>query len=74
MPKVKGLRLRELRERKLLTQRDLAALSGVGLSTIVRAEKQRGHATPQVIKKLAKALDVDPGELVEWGEEQRETA
>ena len=48
-----------------MTQRELAAKSGVGLSTIVRIEKGRQTPTFQTIKRLASALAMDPSELVQ---------
>jgi len=62
-----GDRLRDLRKRKLLTQQQLADLSGVGVATIIRVE--RNHVEPQgsTIRKLAEALNVEPEELVKTG-------
>ena len=71
MPKINSKRLHELRERKVLTQRELAELAEVGMTTIVRAEKGRGLATQKVIKKLAGALGVEPAELIEWDDERK---
>lgn len=58
------LRLRESREARFLTQRDLAKLSGVSAGTIARLETERQSATFTTIRKLAAALDVEPEELV----------
>lgn len=58
------LRLKEIRESQFLTQRELAAKAGVGLSTIVRLEKGQQSPTFQTIKRLATALGIDPSELV----------
>ena len=60
------LRLREWRERRLLTQRELAELVGVTQGTINRIE--RGVHRPRLgtVRKLAEALGVDPDELVVW--------
>ena len=59
------IRIREVREHSFMTQRELAAKSGVGLSTIVRIEKGRQTPTFQTIKRLASALAMDPSELVQ---------
>ena len=59
---VKGLRY--WRERRVLTQRELAARAGVPQSTVARIEK-RGTARQTIIRKLAEALAVDPAELLE---------
>ena len=61
---VMKLRLKELREARFMTQRELAARAGVGLVTIVRLEKDRQEPTFQTIKRLAAALEVDPNDLV----------
>jgi transcriptional regulator with XRE-family HTH domain len=56
--------LRELRERKFLSQRDLAKAAGVSTFTIwelegAKARPRRGRT----IRKLAKALGVEPSEI-----------
>ena len=57
------LRLKQLRESKLLTQRELSSTSGVALTTICRLE--RGHHKPhgKTIRRLAIALEVAPEQL-----------
>lgn len=55
--------LKELRESKFLTQRELAEKSGVGVATIARIEKSKHQPTFRTIKRLAAALGVDPSEL-----------
>lgn len=66
------VRLRLWRERRLLSQRELAALVGMSQGSIARIE--RGHHRPRLstIRKLAQALDVTPDELVEWDAEGRQ--
>ena len=59
-----GDRLRDLRKRRLLTQEQLAARSGVGIATIVRVERNQVEPRGSTIRKLAEALDVEPEELV----------
>lgn len=56
--------LKEHRERRMLTQHELARLSGVGRATIARLETTSTRATPTTARKLAKALKVKPEELV----------
>lgn len=67
--RLKRVRLREVRLRKFMTQPELAQRSGVGVVTISRIET--GHHLPRLatIRKLAKALGVDPAELVEFEED-----
>lgn len=55
--------LKELRESKFLTQRELAEKSGVGVATIARVEKGKHQPTFRTIKRLAAALGIDPSEL-----------
>ena len=56
-------RLKDLRDRRLLTQEELAERSGVHFTTISKIENG-GTARQSTVKKLAKALDVDPQELL----------
>lgn len=55
---VKLTRLRAVRERKALTQDELATLAGVSRQTVVKIE---GGLEPRLptVRKLAKALGVD---------------
>ena len=55
--------LKQLRESQFLTQRELAAKSGVGIATIVRIEKGGRRPNFRTIKRLAAALGVEPSEL-----------
>jgi DNA-binding XRE family transcriptional regulator len=57
-------RLKELRRRKVLSMRELQELSGVSHNTIWRIESGRQGAHPRTIRKLAKALGVEPEELL----------
>jgi transcriptional regulator with XRE-family HTH domain len=57
-------RLRELRRRRVLTLEELAEKAGVGRNTIWRLEHGVMGAQPRTIRKLAKALNVEPEELV----------
>jgi transcriptional regulator with XRE-family HTH domain len=59
-----GDRLRDLRKRALLTQRELADKSGVGVTTIIRIERNQVEPQGSTIRKLARALNVAPEELV----------
>ena len=67
-------RLKEHRNRRGLTQIELAKISGVGRATIAGLEasdppkgSQRG-AYKSTVEKLAKALKVKPHDLYERGE------
>jgi transcriptional regulator with XRE-family HTH domain len=59
-----GDKLREVRTRRLLTQTELSEKSGVNATTIVRIEGNQVEPHFRTIRKLAKALDVDPTELL----------
>jgi transcriptional regulator with XRE-family HTH domain len=62
-------RLRELRRRRVLTLEELAEKAGVGRNTIWRLEHGIMGAQPRTIRKLAKALDVEPEQLVKTGDD-----
>ena len=57
-------RVRRLRQEKFLTMDELSARSGVHVQTIIRVEKGQ-PAKASTIRKLAKALGVEPSELAE---------
>jgi DNA-binding XRE family transcriptional regulator len=60
-------RLRTLRTEHVLTLRELAEAAGVSKDTIWRLENGHSDAHPSTIRKLARALDVQPKELVKTG-------
>jgi transcriptional regulator with XRE-family HTH domain len=57
-------KLRDLRRRRVLTLEELAQKAGVGRNTVWRLEHGVMGAQPRTIRKLAKALGVEPEELV----------
>ena len=59
-----GTRLKKARERALLTQEELAERAGIGTATLNRIERDRVEPHFRTIRKLAKALGVDPAELL----------
>jgi len=63
-------RLRQLRRERVLSMRELEVASGVSYNTIYRLENGITGGQPRTIRKLAKALGVDAGELVKTGEER----
>ncbi len=63
-------RLRQLRHERVLSMRELEEASGVSYNTIYRLENGITGGQPRTIRKLAKALGVDAGELVKSGEER----
>ena len=62
---VKLTRLKEVRERRALSQRELAERSGVGSATIARLETFANEARPTTVRKLAAALRVKVDTLME---------
>jgi transcriptional regulator with XRE-family HTH domain len=60
-----GEKLKAARRQAMLTQGELAKKAGVGITTIVRIE--RNHIPePRVatLRKLAQALEIDPRQLL----------
>jgi transcriptional regulator with XRE-family HTH domain len=55
--------LAELRERRALTLRELAEMSGVAADTINQIELGHRKPRPSTLRKLARALEVDVEEL-----------
>lgn len=67
--KVRPGRLRDARMKALLTQEELAESSGVSVPTIQRMERQAAPGQevgvfPKTLRKLAKALSVEPSTLI----------
>ena len=60
-------RLKELRDRRVLTLHELEERSGVSYNTIWRLENGKTGAQPRTIRKLAAALGVEPEDLVRAG-------
>ncbi|MDP9474597.1 MAG: helix-turn-helix domain-containing protein [Actinomycetota bacterium] len=67
MAEVNMAKLRELRQRRVLTLHELEERSGVSYNTIWRLENGKTGAQPRTIRKLAAALGVKPEELVRVG-------
>jgi transcriptional regulator with XRE-family HTH domain len=59
-----GARLRELREERFLSHRELAQRAGVSPTTVLRIENDEGDTQRRTVRKLAAALGVEPRELV----------
>lgn len=62
-----GEKVREARRLAMLTQGELAEKSGVGITSIVRIEREQLDTAPRVstLRKLARGLGVDPRELLD---------
>lgn len=62
---VDATKLRNLREARVLSLRELEEISGVSYNTIWFIEAgRRKRAHPRTIRKLASALNVQPTELI----------
>ena len=59
-----GDRLKALRIRRALTQEELAQRAGLSKNAVNRLEVDKAEPRMSTLRKLAKALDVDPAELV----------
>ena len=59
-----GEKLKAARTRRLLTQDELAERAGVSQSTIANIERDNAEPQFRTIRKLGKALDIDPTELI----------
>lgn len=67
---MKKLRIREWRERRSLSQAELAERAGIAKLTVTRLEGSepiRPH--PRTVRSLAQALEVEPMDL--WMEDER---
>lgn len=72
---VDGGRLRLTRIRRALSQAELAETAGVHRMTVSRLEMGRGEAVQfTTVRKLAGALAVEPGDLVDWQAEEQQNA
>ena len=60
-----GERLKRQRTRRALTQAELADRAGVTTATVARIERDEIEPRMTTLRKLARALEVDPAELVE---------
>jgi transcriptional regulator with XRE-family HTH domain len=60
-----GDNLKRQRIRKALTQEELARRAGLTTASVARIERNETEPRMSTLRKLAKALEVDPAELVE---------
>jgi transcriptional regulator with XRE-family HTH domain len=61
---VDAKKLKSLREKRVLSQRELARLADLTQRTVWRLENGFENAHPQTIRKIAGVLGVKPKELV----------
>lgn len=62
---MKLTRLRTVRERRALTQVELAAKAKINRVSLARIETGDAEPRPSTIRKLAEALGVEPEQLME---------
>jgi transcriptional regulator with XRE-family HTH domain len=60
-----GDNLKRQRIRKALTQEELARRAGLTTASVARIERNETEPRMSTLRKLAKALEVDPAEFVE---------
>jgi len=63
-----GERIKSMRERKVWGQAELAREAGIAVNTLYRIEAGLNRPRPSTIRKIAKALGMPPGELVNSGQ------
>lgn len=61
------IRIRQVRERLFVTQAELAERTGISEATLSRIENGLQRPRISTVRKIATALGVQPGELVDWG-------
>jgi transcriptional regulator with XRE-family HTH domain len=67
-------KLREARESRYLSIRELAQRAGLSPATVVNLESGATQAQPRTVRKLSAALDMSPGDLgAELVQEQAES-
>jgi transcriptional regulator with XRE-family HTH domain len=65
--------LRNARHARRLSQEALADEAGIDRTYISALERARYSATIDIVDKLAKALDIDPGALLQRSARQRKS-
>ena len=60
-----GERLRKIREEKHITQTELSRISGVHNVNLSRYERGQQNPTADVLKRIAEALEISVGHLIE---------
>ncbi|TCN60835.1 XRE family transcriptional regulator [Flavobacterium circumlabens] len=61
-----GIHVRQLREKKGISQKDLANDCGITKSQISRIEVAKINTSVKTLVKIANALDVEPKELFDF--------
>lgn len=61
-----GIRIRQLREKKNLSQQDLANDCSIPKAQIGRIERAKINTTVRTLIKIANALEIEPKELLNF--------
>lgn len=61
-----GIHVRQLREKKNMSQQDLANDSGIPKSQVARIERAKVNTTVKTLVKIANALQIEPKELFDF--------
>jgi transcriptional regulator with XRE-family HTH domain len=61
---VDGQRLKEARQRAMISQEELSRTTGIGRATISNLENEERTAQPRTVRRLAEALGVEPKDLL----------
>ncbi len=59
-----GDKVQRLRDKRALTQEELAEKAGLTVAALSRIERNNAEPRPTTRRKLAEALGVDPSELI----------
>ena len=62
------MKLKRLREERVLSQRELARMAGLTHQTVWRYENGSTNAHPRTLRKIAGVLGVEPKDLVKKAE------
>ncbi|WP_164905449.1 helix-turn-helix domain-containing protein [Flavobacterium sufflavum] len=61
-----GVHIRQLRERKNLSQQNLADMCNFPKSTIARIERAEMNTSVKTLVKIANAFEIEPKELLDF--------
>ena len=62
-----GDRIKQLRDARALTQEEVAEKAGITVAALSRIERNNAEPRPTTRRKLARALGVEPEDLVRMG-------
>lgn len=61
-----GIHIRQLREKKNMSQQDLANDSDIPKSQVARIERAKVNTTVKTLVKIANALEIEPKDLLDF--------